>query len=239
MNSYYPVTLMTSVLALFLIACKGKQPAEDKDKPSEPTPLSSGVKFKVGKGLLVPPESAAYIGLELGEISEHIIFSTNHFTARFYQTSKASGVLSHEEASLLQIGQPVSVASESEKLMPGRISALPKGSGIEGFEEILMEITDGFSVPAGTFANVSVAVGKKEAVVSVPKSALLHTVEGWFVYTKSGDRLIRAEVKLGATNEAYAEIADGLYAGDVVVLKPVMKLWLAELQAIRGGADND
>ena len=75
--------------------------------------------------------------------------------------------------------------------------------------------------------------------MSVPRSALLRTVEGWFVYTKSGDRLIRAAVKVGVMNDEFAEITDGLYAGDIVALKPVMKLWLAELQAIRGGADND
>ena len=64
-------------------------------------------------------------------------------------------------------------------------------------------------------------------------------VEGWFVYIRSGERLIRAAVKVGVTNAEFAEITDGLYPGDVVAPKPVMKLWLEELQAIRDGADND
>jgi hypothetical protein len=31
------------------------------------------------------------------------------------------------------------------------------------------------------------------------------------------------------------QITDGLYAGDQVVVQPVMSLWLAELQSLRGG----
>jgi hypothetical protein len=31
------------------------------------------------------------------------------------------------------------------------------------------------------------------------------------------------------------EIKDGLYAGDQVVLQPVMSLWLTELAAVKGG----
>ncbi len=46
---------------------------------------------------------------------------------------------------------------------------------------------------------------------------------------------MRAAVKLGAVNGEFAEVADGLYAGDQVVVKPVMTLWLSEIQALRGG----
>jgi hypothetical protein len=42
-------------------------------------------------------------------------------------------------------------------------------------------------------------------------------------------------VKLGAINHEWAEVTDGLYAGDQIVVSPVMTLWLAELQSLRGG----
>jgi hypothetical protein len=73
------------------------------------------------------------------------------------------------------------------------------------------------------------------AVTAVPRSALLKTAEGLFVYTVNGEFLVRTPVKVGALSDAYAEITDGLYSGDQIVVSPVMSLWLAELQVLRGG----
>ena len=42
-------------------------------------------------------------------------------------------------------------------------------------------------------------------------------------------------MKVGAANEQSVEITDGLYAGDEIVAAPVMSLWMAELQVLRGG----
>jgi multidrug efflux pump subunit AcrA (membrane-fusion protein) len=82
---------------------------------------------------------------------------------------------------------------------------------------------------------VTVPNGSEKTVVSIPRSALLQTAEGNFVYTVSGNRFVRTTIKIGARNDKFVEVVDGLYAGDQVVVKPVMTLWLAELQAIRGG----
>ena len=69
----------------------------------------------------------------------------------------------------------------------------------------------------------------------LPRAALLQTAEGNFVYTVSGERFVRAAVKVGVLNDEFVEITDGLYAGDQVAAQPVMTLWLAELQSLRGG----
>jgi hypothetical protein len=231
-----PVLIATALL----VGCGEKASSGDAGKSSGGSAVPTGVTFKAGKGLLIPPESAAYLGLEMGEIAERVLVSTNRFTARFYQSGKASGVVTAEEAALLRAGQPLSVALDTGESNPGRITGLHRDALLGGMVEVLFELADdNLRVAPGSFASASVTVGKPEAVVSVPRSALLRTVEGWFVYTKSGDRLMRAAVKVGVMNDDFAEITDGLYAGDVVALKPVMKLWLAELQAIRGGADND
>jgi multidrug efflux pump subunit AcrA (membrane-fusion protein) len=72
-------------------------------------------------------------------------------------------------------------------------------------------------------------------VVTIPRAALLGCSEGHFVYTVSGEHLVRTGVKVGASNAEFVEIADGLYAGDRVVLQPVMSLWMTELAAVKGG----
>ncbi len=240
MMSLYSATFASAMLvvAAFLAGCGGKQSSDAAAKPAGDAPV--GVTFKAGKGLLIPSASAAYIGLETGDIAERTITSTNHFTARLYQSGKASGIVTREESALLRVGQPLTVAADTGESLPGRVVALRHDAVSGGMVEVLFELDEERArMTPGSFVTASVVVGKKEPVVSLPCSALLHTVEGWFVYTKSGERLIRAAVKVGVMNDEFAEITDGLYAGDVVALKPVMKLWLAELQAIRGGADND
>ena len=74
-----------------------------------------------------------------------------------------------------------------------------------------------------------------DAVTAVPRSALLKTAEGNFVYAVNGEFYVRTPVKVGAMSDEHAEITDGLYAGDQIVVSPVMSLWLAELQVLRGG----
>ena len=73
------------------------------------------------------------------------------------------------------------------------------------------------------------------ARVSVPRSALLTTVEGHFVYAENGGFFLRTPVKIGTQSAERVEIADGLYAGDKIISAAVMSLWLAELQYLRGG----
>ena len=70
---------------------------------------------------------------------------------------------------------------------------------------------------------------------AVPRSALLRTPAGAFVYVANGANLLRTAVKPGAEDGAYVEILDGLYAGDVVATDGVEQLWLTELRLTKGG----
>jgi multidrug efflux pump subunit AcrA (membrane-fusion protein) len=112
-------------------------------------------------------------------------------------------------------------------------------SALEKFSEqaeVLLTISDArASLTVGTSLTATAPLGGEQNVVSVPRSALLQTTEGDFVYAVNGEHFIRTAVKLGGQDEAFTEITDGLYAGDQIVVKPVMALWMAELQTLRGG----
>ena len=72
-------------------------------------------------------------------------------------------------------------------------------------------------------------------MTAIPQAALLTTAEGTFVYAKNDEFFLRTSVKVGARSGDHVEITDGLYTGDEIVTTPVMALWLAELQVLRGG----
>lgn len=66
---------------------------------------------------------------------------------------------------------------------------------------------------------------------------------------KDGDSHAHGEAEVGVTFNAKKgllvpsatakfiglQVTDGLYAGDQIVVQPVMTLWMAELQSLRGG----
>jgi multidrug efflux pump subunit AcrA (membrane-fusion protein) len=72
----------------------------------------------------------------------------------------------------------------------------------------------------------------------VPRSALLDTATGTFVYVVNGPAYLRTPVKVGVMSTDYIEITDGLYAGDAVVSAPVNQLWLSELRLTKGGGHS-
>jgi multidrug efflux pump subunit AcrA (membrane-fusion protein) len=105
-----------------------------------------------------------------------------------------------------------------------------------GQVEVLLAISDSEPpLASGALLSVTVPIASERNVVSVPRTALFRTTEGDFVYTVSGEHFVRTAVRLGSVNPEFAEVTDGLYAGDQFVIKPVMALWMAELQSLRGG----
>jgi len=75
----------------------------------------------------------------------------------------------------------------------------------------------------------------KGDLVRIPQSAVVETSEGKHVFVRNGQRWLRTAVKLGAASGEVVDVADGLLEGDVIVVAGGWYLWLAELQAIKGG----
>jgi len=225
-----------------------------KDGGGRVPEMESGVTFNSKKGLLVPPATARFIGLQVADVEERKVASLFQFSARVYRAASeaqiaslersgplaamVSGNVSPVDAAKLSEGQAVSVQSEAAGVsLPGRIVTLKRElEKASGQVEVLLAISDAQHPPAaGAFVSVTVPLGGEKGVVSVPRSSVFRTTEGDFVYTVSGDHYMRAAVKLGVVNQEFAEVTDGLYAGDQIVTQPVMTLWLAELQSLRGG----
>ena len=104
-----------------------------------------------------------------------------------------------------------------------------------GLAEVIVRVPAEETVKVGSFLDGYVNVTTLGEAVIIPKEALLKTADGSFAYVVNGDSLFRTRIEVGGQEGEVVEVTDGLYAGDQVVLQPIMALWLAELQAIRGG----
>ena len=251
MKSKAPIhlTVLAIMTALLLSGCGHKH----RTGHPQATEAEAGVTFNSTKGLLVPGMTAKFIGLQVAEIEERKVSSALQFSAKVYRatgptqpastplafttTALASGVLGASDAASLREGLSIVVTLGETNTLRGQVARLNRElEKASGHVEVLLTIEDeGGRLAEGAFVSVTAPLGGEKNVVSVPRSALFRTTEGDFVYTLSGDRFVRTAVRLGALNHDFAEVADGLYSGDQVVVTPVMTLWLAELQSIRGG----
>ena len=138
---------------------------------------------------------------------------------------------------MLTNGQVAVVTVNNAEPLKGKVAGVNRSlEKVQGQAEVMLSIEDaGARLTNGVIVSVSVPLGREQSVVTIPRSALLRTAEGDFVYTVSGKQFVRAALKTGEVSNESVEVTDGLYAGDRIVVQPVMTLWLAELQPIRGG----
>lgn len=235
--------LILILTAAALAACE-KPTAEHSGQPPE-----NGAQFKEKQGLMLTDSMKKAIGLKVAEVEETKVASS--FTVALHviadgeglrrvsfspTTNAAAGWLTAEQAALVKPGMEVELRAES----PG---APAEGGVVKRVEKAAYQTLGDFEVtvesarPLETGGRVvaTFRAPPGEAVTAIPRSALLKTAEGTFAYAVNGEFYVRTAVKVGALSDDHAEITEGLYTGDQIVVSPVMSLWLAELQVLRGG----
>ncbi len=222
--------------ALALSGCQPKPGDSAADEATE----EIGPKYSAKDGLFVPEDTRRSLDLRIVEVTEQKVPAKLGVQLRVYQTGKdsilASATVTPEEAKTLKRGQTVRAHANGASLT-GKVSRvndeLLKATGMA---EVFVEFADLHDVSGiGAFLSASVDMDSEGTVVTIPRAALLESSDGHSVYTVSGDSFVRAMVKVGAMSGGLVEIKDGLYAGDQVVVQPVMSLWLTELAAVKGG----
>jgi RND family efflux transporter MFP subunit len=81
----------------------------------------------------------------------------------------------------------------------------------------------------GMFAKAALVLKRNTGVLTVPLQAVLESGGEHFVFVQSGDTFNRADVRLGAADDRFVEITDGLVPGDRVVTqgsREVYTTWL-------------
>ncbi len=200
-----------------------------------------GAEFKEGKGLILPEETSKTLGVKTVEVSEGKISGKIIVPVQVYRVDNgvatASGAVAKDQASELLPGNSVALRfSEKEEFITGKLTRVDQTSEkSSGLVEVIIELPATAGLATGSFLQATLNTRKEEDVVTVPREALLRTATGHSVYVVNAEHYFRTEVKVGEESDGRVEIKEGLYAGDVVVLQPVMSLWMTELAAVRGG----
>lgn len=256
MKSLRPLLLTVAVLS----ACGRGTPENDSQHApalgdaaarSEAAHEEDGIKFREGKGLEVSDATSKILKISLARVTEGTLSTSVTRTGAVYRhgvgqdvvpvsagrkppVGQASLVVAVSEAEDIAVGTPVTVGREK---VPGTVTKVRVlNAGLEADAEVLVEFADAESrYEVGSPVSVTFQGKVSEAAALIPRAALLETVNGTFVYVPNGRYFFRTPVKVGRKTEETVEVLDGLYSGDEVVKEPVTSLWLAELQALRGG----
>lgn len=232
----------------------GKEEAHGEDDGhghGEESP--SGASFKESKGVMMTDETRKILGVEVAEVVEQklptqIRFNMQVFGEKHHHAIQdddhtgcdvhGSGFLSPDKASVIRAGQSVQVQTGNNTVLPGVVLAIEPALAL-GETEVVVGLTNATDkVKPGEFLSAVISLTRENVVTVIPRSALLRTSEGTFVYTLNGDAYLRTAVKVGTEANGSLEITDGLVVGDVVVTKPVETLWLIELRATKGGGHS-
>jgi hypothetical protein len=211
----------------------------------------SGATHKEGKGITLLDETRKLLGIQTAEVRERMLPREIRFVARVYGSSPgearsiannspadqlALGTVPAAEAALLRAGLPAQLQTRSGATVTGEVQRVTKPlvAG-DSDSEVIVVFRSGNPIQSGEFAEVFVSVpGAKNALV-VPQESIIRGATGDLVYVVNGDAYLLTWVTLGAQADGLVEATDGLLAGDSVVTRGVMDLWLIELRAMKGG----
>ena len=205
--------------------------------------VSHGVTFKEGEGLTIPDTTRDLLGLRIVDIEEGKSTRRIELALRVFDRKASngesfvlgSGSVTTNQASFLETGTEVNISMPNGGAVSGQVVAVePASAKLTGLAEVIVKLPAP-DLQIGTFVDGTVTTTTPEDAVVIPKDALLTTAEGHFAYVVNGDSLFRTKIEVGGKEGEVVEVTEGLYFGDRVVLQPIMPLWMAELQAIRGG----
>jgi multidrug efflux pump subunit AcrA (membrane-fusion protein) len=221
--------LLLSILCLPIAAALSSC-SQSNASPSHTTSPENGAQFKEGKGVSLTTVMMESIGLQTAEVQEEKIAPSFSVNLQAIQRGReASGWLTEAQAQQVKPGIEVEIGSAK-----GSVLRIEKASYLTlGDYEVTVQTAA--PVEAGAALTATFRFPASDAVTAIPKAALLTTAEGTFVYAKNDEFYLRTPVKVGSASGEHVEITDGLYTGDEIVTTPVMSLWLAELQILRGG----
>ena len=230
-----------------------KEEAGEKDAHGHGEEAPAGASFKPGKGVIFTDETRTILGVEVVDVTEQKLPREFTFNVQVYGEKHhhqlnpedhsgcdvhASGLVSSNVAATVKAGQLVKILKATNTIAAGVVLNVQKALAL-GESEIVVGISNAATIlKAGEFLSASIAQPREDVVTVVPKSAVLQTSEGAFVYAANGDAYFRTAVKLGSQGGGFIEITDGLLAGDRVVTTPVETLWLIELRATKGGGHS-
>jgi multidrug efflux pump subunit AcrA (membrane-fusion protein) len=138
-----------------------------------------------------------------------------------------------EDLDQVHVGQAahVRLLSYQQQMFSGQVSLIepnldPSSRTVKVW--IQLENLKGLLKP-NMFAIASLILSSNDSALAIPNNAILEANGEKFVFVKQGDSFDRVDITIGASDDEYSEVTDGLVPGDEVVVqakRQVYTMWL-------------
>ncbi|MFZ4082719.1 MAG: HlyD family efflux transporter periplasmic adaptor subunit [Pirellula sp.] len=137
--------------------------------------------------------------------------------------------INESRISLIREGMPVKIrvnAAENELL--GRVIKVNKyaepgnwwGSNVKEYATFIQIVQPPEAIRTGMTAEVRIFVEQIDKAIQIPVHAVYETKRHHFVLVRDGDKWDTREIKIGATNDKFVTVKNGVSINDNVVLDP-------------------
>jgi hypothetical protein len=245
-------------VAFAFISCGHKD--EDHDHNPDPAhshsaeeQAASGATFETGKGLLLAEATRQSLNVQVAKVIQQRLPAQLRFNVQIFRENHhhpvqdqdhtgcdvhGSGFLPSATVASVRVGLPVQILTASNTVFHGWVLDMSKAMAL-GETELIIGVTNGAGqLKPGEFLAAVLTLPTEEGVNVIPRSALLRTAEGTFVYVATNSSYRRTSVEVSGETDDLVGIAQGLRAGDSVVSGPVETLWLIELRLTKGGGHS-
>lgn len=197
------------------------------DEHAEET--SASARFEAGEGLWLAEGTAYALGVQFVQLEKRTVAPSFQVIARVFE----AGPPARASARV-----PAALASRLERSTPrdARLDAVRRElvSPLNEAEAIFeLEGTP----PIGSALTLTLTEPARESLV-LPRSALLRTATGTFVYVARDGRFVRVPVVVDDGDGEDVVVAEGLRGDETVARSAVEQLWLTELRLTKGGGHS-
>jgi cobalt-zinc-cadmium efflux system membrane fusion protein len=138
-----------------------------------------------------------------------------------------------EDIGKIKAGQKarVRVLSDPKQVFTGKVTLIdPNLDPLNRTVKVWIQLANpqGLLKP-NMFARASVILRRNGAALTIPNSAIIEANGEKFVFVRDGEKYNRVEISVGAKDDEYSEITDGLVPGDEVVTqgnRQIYTMWL-------------
>lgn len=139
-----------------------------------------------------------------------------------------------EDIEKIKVGQVVNIhpLSYPKKNFPGKVLLMePNLDALTRTANVRISLSNPQDLlKPGMFVRASVVLSRNEASLTVPNESLLQADDQNFVFVRNGMTYDRVVVHVGASDDEYTEILEGLVPGDEVVIqgnRELYTMWLS------------
>lgn len=187
----------------------------------------NGLRVTLEQATIVAPFSGK-LGLNEVSLGDYISVGQNIVNLQTLDPLKVDFSIPETYLSKVNIGQNVSLKSDiyPNKVFEGKVEATE--SLINSNNRTLtiranIPNPEGLLIPGG-FVAVTLKLGQRRAML-IPQIAIVHDVEGDYVFKMSGTKADKVKITIGIRDESNVEIKSGLKENDIIVVTGQMKIF--------------